>query len=333
MGLFDSLKSRPMIFTSAFATAGLLCAFLKDQMQGEKFKDPIKATDKRIVITGTTSGIGKETARELAKREARVYMACRDMKKCEQIRDDIILESANKHVHCIECDLSSMDSIRKFVKEYKERENRLDILINNAGVMRCPHTLTKDGFEMQLGVNHMGHFLLTNLLLDLITKSAPSRIINVSSAAHLRGKINAEDINSEKSYDSAEAYNQSKLANIMFTRELARKLTGTGVTVNAVNPGLVDTEITRHMGVFKSLSGMIFRPLTWPFLKTPKSGAQTTIMAALEPRLANKSGLYYSNCTKDQVSEEAKNKSVSDWLWTVSEKWTGLDGSSDQKKK
>lgn len=144
-------------------------------MQGNRFKDPIKATDKRVIITGTTSGIGKVTALELAKREAHVYMANRDMKKCEEICDEIILESKNKHVYCLECDLSSMDSIRNFVKQlvwkqysccymmrlmksffffifrYKQRENRLDILINNAGVMRCPYALTKDGIEMQLG--------------------------------------------------------------------------------------------------------------------------------------------------------------------------------------
>ncbi|XP_031616470.1 retinol dehydrogenase 12-like [Contarinia nasturtii] len=325
MGLFDSLKSKGMIFTSAFCTAGFLTGFLKDQMQGAKFKNEIKATDKRVIITGTTSGIGLETARELAKREAHVYMACRDMKTCETVRDDIILDAKNRNVHCLECDLSSMESIRNFVKKYKEKENRLDILINNAGVMRCPHSLTKDGFEMQLGVNHMGHFLLTNLLLDLIKKSSPSRIINVSSSAHLKGEIKTSDLNSEKSYDAGDAYNQSKLANILFTRELARKLSGTGVTVNAVNPGLVDTKITRHMGVFKSFSGVIFKPLTWPFLKTSRSGAQTTLMVALDPKFDSISGLYYSNCEKAQVSEAAKNKTVGEWLWKVSEKWTNLD--------
>lgn len=164
---------------------------------------------------------------------------------------------------------------------FKEEEKRLDILINNAGVMRCPRSFTKEGIEMQLGVNHIGHFLLTNLLLDLLKvheidtlnqeecynylvslfihfykqKSAPSRIVVLSSIAHTRGQINSADLNSDKHYDPAEAYNQSKLANILFTRELAKRLDKTGVVVNAVHPGLVDTQLMRYMGVFRGISG------------------------------------------------------------------------------
>lgn len=181
-----------------------------------------------------------------------MYMVCRDMEKCEKARTEIVLESKNRYVYCRECDLSSMESIRKFVENFKQERDRLDILINNAGVMRCPRTLTKEGIEMQLGVNHMGHFLLTNLLLDTLKASSPSRIVVVSSLAHTRGEINITDLNSEKSYDPGTAYKQSKLANVLFTRELAKKIQGSGVTVNALHPGVVDTELMRHMSLFKS---------------------------------------------------------------------------------
>lgn len=170
---------------------------------------------------------------------------------------------------------------------------KLDILINNAGVMRCPKSVTEDGIEMQLGVNHIGHFLLTNLLLDTIKLSAPSKIINVSSVAHIRGKINIDDLNSVESYDPGDAYSQSKLANILFTKELSKRLKNDQVTVNAVHPGLVDTEITRHMPFFNSTIGSILiRPLFWLFIKTPKQGAQTVLHAALDPSLNNVSGVY-----------------------------------------
>ena len=170
----------------------------------------------------------------------------------------------------------------------------MDVLINNAGVMRCPRGVTAEGIETQLGVNHMGHFLLTQLLLDKLKQSAPSRIVNVSSVAHTRGTINFKDLNSDKNYDPSEAYNQSKLANVLFTLELARRLQGTGVTVNAVHPGLVDTEITRHMGFVNSTFASIFvRPLFWPFIKRPKQGAQTTLYAALDPSLVKVTGKYF----------------------------------------
>lgn len=160
-----------------------------------------------------------------------------------------------------------------------------------------PYTKTKDGFETHLGVNHMGHFLLTNLLLDLLVKSAPSRIINVTSSTHHRGKINKEDLNSEKSYSELEAYDQSKLANILFTMELAERLKGTGVTANAVNPGVVDTPLY-HKSMPSSLSATVAKSIAKPFVwlthKTPFGGAQTVLYAALDPDLDKVTGKYFS---------------------------------------
>lgn len=195
----------------------------------------------------------------------------------------------------------------------------LHILVNNGGIMRCPKSTTADGIESQLGVNHMGHFLLTNLLLDRLKASAPSRIVNVSSVAHQRGEINVSDLNSAESYDPAAAYAQSKLANVLFTHELAKKLeglslqsiaiilpldlrrktlfsfvSGTGVTVNAVHPGIVDTDIIRHMSFYNSTFSKIFiYPFAWPFIRRPKQGAQTSIFAAVDPSLKDVNGRYF----------------------------------------
>ncbi|EDW76307.2 uncharacterized protein Dwil_GK14729 [Drosophila willistoni] len=276
-------------------------------------------TGKVIIVTGANTGIGKETVRELARRGATVYMACRDMEKCEKARAEIVEETKNQMIFSRYLDLSSLDSIRKFVEEFKAEEDKLDILINNAGVMRGPRKLTKEGFEMQIGVNHMGHFLLTNLLLDVIKASAPSRIVNVSSAVHYVGKINTKDLNSEKSYSEGGAYSQSKLANILFTRELAKRLEGTGVTVNALHPGAVKTELGRNW-----TAGKLFSPLLSPFLKTPEGGAQTTLYAALDPDLEKLSGLYFSDCRPKEMAAAAKDDNMARWLWAESEKWTGF---------
>ncbi|XP_026841521.1 retinol dehydrogenase 12 isoform X2 [Drosophila persimilis] len=292
-------------------------------MQGGKFTKKTDETNKVFIVTGSNSGIGKETVRELAKRGATVYMACRDMKKCEEAREEIVLETKNKYVYCRECDLASLDSIRNFVAAFKREQKTLNILINNAGVMRCPRSLTKDGFEMQLGVNHMGHFLLTTLLLDLLKNSTPSRIVNVSSLAHTRGEINTGDLNSEKSYDEGKAYSQSKLANVLFTRELARRLAGTGVTANALHPGVVDTELFRHMSFFSNFfAGLFVKPLFWPFVKTAANGAQTSLYAALDPDLELVSGEYFSDCQPKEVAPAGTDTQTAKWLWAVSEKWT-----------
>ena len=187
------------------------------------------------MITGANTGIGKETAKELLKCGGKVYIACRSLEKANQAREDLMAETGCTEIHVRELDLSSLDSVRTFASNFLKEEQRLDILINNAGVMACPKASTKDGFELQLGTNHLGHFLLTNLLLDRLKASTPSRVVNLSSLAHRFGTINKRDLNSEKSYNQVTAYCQSKLANVLFTRELAKRLQGTGVTTYAVS--------------------------------------------------------------------------------------------------
>ncbi|XP_048186159.1 retinol dehydrogenase 13 isoform X2 [Perognathus longimembris pacificus] len=216
---------------------------------------PSKATipGKTVIVTGANTGIGKQTALELARRGGHVILACRDMGKCEAAARDIRGETLNHRVSARHLDLASLRSIREFATKVIEEEERVDILINNAAVMRCPHWTTEDGFEMQFGVNHLGHFLLTNLLMDKLKASAPSRIINLSSLAHIAGHIDFDDLNWQKrNYNTKEAYCQSKLAVVLFTKELSRRLQGTGVTANALHPGVARTELGRHTGMHKS---------------------------------------------------------------------------------
>ncbi|XP_017014746.2 retinol dehydrogenase 13-like [Drosophila takahashii] len=310
----------PLLFWPALI--GGAAYFLRKYMQGGQFTKQTDETGKVFIVTGSNTGIGKETVLEIAKRGGTVYMACRDMNRCEKARQDIIRESGNNNIFARELDLSSLESIRKFAAGFKKEQDKLHVLINNAGVMHCPRTLTKDGFEMQLGVNHMGHFLLTHLLLDVLKKTAPSRIVNVSSLAHTQGSINVDDLNSEKSYSRIGAYSQSKLANILFTRELAKRLEGTGVTTNSLHPGAVDTELSRN---WPSIVSFLVRPLQLILFKTPVNGAQTTLYAALDPELKEVSGLYFSDCKAKDVSAAAKDDKTGKFLWAESEKWTGVN--------
>lgn len=282
-------------FAALFGVAFLAVVY-RWFIQGRSFRKPTRLDGKVVIITGANTGIGKETAVDLARRGAKVYMACRSVERGEEAVQEVINRSRSASVYFRQLDLASLKSVRSFAETFLAEERRLDILINNAGIMACPKYLTEDGFEMQIGVNHMGHFLLTNLLLELVKKSAPSRIVNVSSIAHLYGKINKEDLNSEKSYSPIPAYNQSKLANVLFTRELARRLKDTGVSTYSLHPGVINTELGRHLG--DSICGLctikIIKPLAWIFHKTPKAGAQTTITCAVDPDLEHITGEYFS---------------------------------------
>ncbi|XP_026147615.1 retinol dehydrogenase 12, like isoform X1 [Mastacembelus armatus] len=269
---------------------------------------------KTVVITGANTGIGKETAIDLAKRGAKVIIACRDMEKAEAAVKDVIESSGNENVLCMKLDLADSRSIKEFADAINKGEPKLNILINNAGVMVCPYGKTADGFEMQIGVNHLGHFLLTHLLIDLIKRSAPARIINVSSMAHSWGSINLEDINSENGYDKNKAYAQSKLANILFTSSLAKRLEGTGVTAYSLHPGVVQTDLWRHLNGPQQF----FMKIISPFTKNSVQGAQTTIYCAVEPSLEKESGGYYSDCAPANCSAAGKDNDLAQKLWELS---------------
>ncbi|XP_067895534.1 retinol dehydrogenase 12 isoform X2 [Heterodontus francisci] len=257
---------------------------------------------KTVLITGANTGIGKETARELAQRGARVIIACRDLTKAEAAAHEIREDTGNEQVIVRELDLANNRSIYQFAESVIKEEKLINILINNAGVMMCPFMKTGDGFEMHFAVNHLGHFLLTYLLLDLITRSAPARIINLSSFAHVFGRINFNDLQSEKSYDGGLAYCQSKLANVLFTRELAKRLKDTKVTVNSVHPGCVKSELTRHSFVMS----LAWKVLTF-LIKTPKQGAQTSIYCAVAEELQEISGKHFRHTFPDEDLVEYKD--------------------------
>ncbi|KAJ6633432.1 Retinol dehydrogenase 12 [Pseudolycoriella hygida] len=295
-------------------------------IQGGQFTKPIRIDGKVVIITGCNSGIGKEAVLDLAARGAHIHMACRDKTKCEEAKNEIIEKTGNTNIFNRELDLASLESIRNFAKKFIQEEKRLDILINNAGVMAIPKCLTKDGFEMQIGVNHMGHFLLTNLLLDLLKASSPSRIINISSIAHQWGSIDKDDLNSEKSYRKYKAYSQSKLANVLFTRALAKRLEGTAVTVNAVHPGIVKTKLGRYLS--HSYIRDAVRPISQFFFKSPRSGAQTTLAVALDPELEKVTGKYFSDCKIKKEAAGARDDELAEWLWKTSDEWTKLSAST-----
>ncbi|ALC48688.1 CG3842 [Drosophila busckii] len=312
-----------LILLVALAVAFVMW-LLRQIIQGPAYRKLNRIDGKVVIVTGCNTGIGKETVLELARRGAKIYMACRDPARCEAARIEIIDRTQNQQLYNRSLDLGSLESVRNFVARFKTEETRLDLLINNAGVMACPRSLTADGFEQQFGVNHLGHFLLTNLLLDRLKHSAPSRIVVVSSAAHLFGRINREDLMSERKYSKFfGAYSQSKLANILFTRKLAELLQGSNVTVNCCHPGVVRTELNRHFaGPNWAKSALKFVSLF--VFKTPRAGAQTSLRLALDPGLECSTGNYYADCLRFPLVPWARNKDNADWLWRESEKLVGL---------
>ncbi|XP_071963063.1 retinol dehydrogenase 12-like [Antedon mediterranea] len=304
---------------TSLAIACVLILMLRRRLVRKRYCSNTRLDGKVVIITGANTGIGKETARDLVRRGAKVILACRDVTKGKRAVDEILTESSGKGVGALtveRLDLASFKSIRSFAKLIIEKESPVNILINNAGVSMCSPQKTTDGFELQFGVNHLGHFLLTHLLLDVIKSSAPSRIITVSSFAHRQGKIHFDDINlTADNYAPLKAYRQSKLANIMFTNELARMLKGTNVTCYSLHPGLVSTEICRYLSPIKRVVATILLPL---IASTSEMGAQTTIYCAVEQSLDDENGYFYSDCERMEPAPQARDEEADKQLWKVS---------------
>ncbi|XP_010770639.1 retinol dehydrogenase 14b [Notothenia coriiceps] len=280
---------------------------------------------KTVIVTGANCGIGKALAGELLKLRARVIIACRDLQGAEEAAKDIRKQAGPEQGEVVikHLDLASLTSVRRFCEEIKEEESKVDVLINNAGIYQCPYTKTEDDFEMQLGVNHLGHVLLTHLLLDLLKSSAPSRIVVVSSKLYKYGHINFDDLNSENNYNKAFCYSQSKLANLLFTLELARQLEGTGVTVNALTPGIVRTRLGRHVQI-PFLAKPLFYLASLIFFKSPLEGAQTPLYLACSPEVEGVSGKCFANCAEEELMAKATDEQAAKKLWDISRRMVGL---------
>ncbi|XP_035676518.1 uncharacterized protein LOC118415774 [Branchiostoma floridae] len=323
----DWASSHQILLLSA-AGAGVAFYAARKYFGGGVCYSTARLEGKTAIVTGSNTGLGKETARDLARRGARVILACRNVTKAEEAAEDIRKTTGNGNVVVLKLDLSSLASVREFAAGINEKEERLDILINNAGIMMCPQWKTEDGFEMQFGTNHLGHFLLTNLLMDKLKKCAPSRVVTVSSMGHQWGKIHFDDINLENGYEPLKAYGQSKLANILFIRELAKKLEGTEVTCYAVHPGGVRSDLSRYMPDAHGRWLALVQPLVqlgmYVVGKSPEQGAQTSLHCALQEGLESKSGLYFSDCAPIDPSPAGQDDEVAKRLWEVSEEMVGL---------
>lgn len=286
-----------------------------------KCKSPRKMDGKTIIITGANSGVGLETAKELCRRNARVIMACRDLDKARFAAAEIA-ESTGVRPVCMQLDLCSFKSIRRFAKQVMEQESRLDVLINNAGKMAAGRkTGTEDGFESTLQTNHLGHFLLTNLLLDMLKKSAPSRIIVVGSNMIWLTKMDRSNIDFAQTYKPSDVYNASKLYNMLFVVELSRKLVGTGVTINCGHPGVVKTSIASRSNDFNSWMAYLILKF---FGKTAEDGSQTIIHLAVAEELEAVSGRYFADCQQARAPPWATDPGDAQFLWKASEDMTGL---------
>ncbi|MFX1270370.1 MAG: SDR family oxidoreductase [Promethearchaeota archaeon] len=271
---------------------------------------------KVCIVTGSNSGIGKETALALTGMGATVVMAVRDPQRGEEARAEIIKRTGKDTVDLMLCDLSSTRAIRQFVKEFSHKYNRLDVLINNAGAACHERQVTEDGFERTLAVNYLGPFLLTRELLPLLKRSAPSRVINLSSGLHARAKIDFDDIQSEHNYKGMRVYESTKLMVLMYTYELARRLEGTGVTANVVLPGFVATNLGANMG---GLRNRIMFRLVRPFQINAQKGAETSVYVATSPELESVTGRCFAKSQERLSSEDSYDESVQRKLWDVAE--------------
>lgn len=278
-------------------------------------------TDRRVLLTGANSGIGKATAQALAMQGTSLILACRDETKGEAIRQEIARHTGNNRIDVLKLDLASFESIRAFATKVNRTYNRLDVLINNAGIMMNEWTPTSDGLEMIMGVNHFGTFLLTGLLTGLLKASGRSRIVTVSSMAHRMYKLNIDDLNKKQRYLPSRAYGQSKLANILFTYELARRLNGSKVTANCLHPGIVRTSFAKRLTGLEMLSFAALRLFMIPV----EQGAATSVFLATSPEVEGITGRYFIRCKEAQSSKLSYDLTLARKLWEESERVTGLE--------
>lgn len=310
-------------FISATLIVFPILYLIRKWLDGGKCCSEARLDGKTVIVTGANVGIGKETAIDMLKRGATVVIACRSRSRGESALFDIKKQSGNDRVFLRLLDLASLKSVRDFTRCFSRDFAELHILINNAGVFWCPYAKTEDGFEMHMGVNHLGHFALTNLLLPMMVKTGTARIVNVSARGHYIGAINFDDIFSEKSYSFNNAYCNSKLANLLFTKELHRKLQDTNVTSYSLHPGvIIKTDICRHIKSKILLSAFdILSPL---LMKSVVQGAQTSIYCAVEDGIEKYSGLYFSDCAVTKSSKVSHDEGIAKKLWELSENLTGV---------
>ena len=279
-------------------------------------------TGRICLVTGATNGIGRATAQALAARGASVIVHGRDRRKAEAAVNGIVEATRNRAVEPIVGDLAELDQVRRMAAEFRARHKQLHVLLNNAGLVAFDRRTTHDGFEAHFGVNHLAPFLLTNLLLDTLKSSAPARVVTVASAVHNRCRIDFDDLQAARSYGGIGAYANSKLANILFTTELARRLDGAGVTANALHPGVVAT------GLAGDATGLM--ALGWKFAKnfmiSPEKGARTSIYLAESAEVGGISGRYFSNCREAPTAAAARDADTAAQLWKVSAGLAGLEG-------
>ena len=269
--------------------------------------------NKTAIVTGSNTGIGKETALGLAKRGFDVVLAVRDQVKGDAARAEIVAQSGHDAVVVMPLDLAEFASIRAFAASFADRFQRLDVLVNNAGLTTRKRAVTRDGLEATFGVNHVGTALLTRELLPVLERSAPARIVVVSSNLHYRGKMGWEDPQQTQGpFRGLAAYNQSKLANVLFTKALARRLKGTGVTVNALHPGVVATELTRDYP--KAIASILKL-----FLLSPQKGAECSLHVATSPDLAQTTGSYFDKSRAKPASADARDEAQQERLWELTE--------------
>jgi NAD(P)-dependent dehydrogenase (short-subunit alcohol dehydrogenase family) len=271
---------------------------------------------KIALVTGATAGIGLITAEALAKLGATVVIVSRNEQKCRDVVAQIQANTGNTRVEYIAGDLSAMAQVRAVAEEFLRRYDRLHILVNNAGAFINDRQVSADGFEMTFALNHLNYFYLTQLLQDTLIASAPARIVNVSSDAHRGGKINFDDLMSEKSYSGFGVYSMTKLANVLFTNELAQRLEGSGVTANSLHPGFVATNFGKNNGGIVGL----FMPIVQMFALSPEKGAETSIHLAASPAVEGVTGKYFTKKMPVQPAKAALDAASQRRLWEVSEK-------------